>query len=115
MRITKTIYIAKKISSNTLDNRGNPISIYDTPKLYEFNVQPVSSNSDIQIYGERSITMQKAVIPISFLNHFKEFDIAYLDGASPTGEIINGDNANYVLKPPRNGNKVITIYFEKRG
>jgi hypothetical protein len=113
MRITKTIYIAKKLSSG-LDDEGNTITVYDTPKQYEFNVQPASSFSDIQIYGERSTAMQKAVIPVSYLNQFKEFDVAYLDGAIPTGEALNGDKANYVLMPPRNGNKVIIIYFQKK-
>ena len=28
-------------------------------------------------------------------------------------EIVNGEKANYRLLPPRNGNSVIIIYFEK--
>ena len=44
---------------------------------------------------------------------FKEFDVAYLDGATPDGEEEYGDNANYRLLPPRDGNSVIIIYFEK--
>ena len=44
---------------------------------------------------------------------FKEFDVAYLDGTTPSGESVNGQNANYRLYPPRNQNKVIVIYFEK--
>lgn len=112
MEITKTIYIAKKIGE-TIDDYGNTIPNYDTPIQYKFNVQPISGGSDVQIYGERVSAMQKAVIPISYLNEFKEFDVAYLDGKTPDGELSNGDNANYILKSIRNGNKVITIYFEK--
>ena len=50
---------------------------------------------------------------MSYKNMFKEFDVAYLDDVTPTGEIKHGDNANYRLLPPRNGNAVIIIYFEK--
>lgn len=57
--------------------------------------------------------MKKAVIPISYQGQFKEFDVAYLDGVTPDGEANPGDNANYRLLPPRDGNSVIIIYFEK--
>lgn len=108
----KTIYIAKKLSVD-IDSENNEIVVYDTPQSYEFNYQPVSSYSEIVEFGERVKFMQKAVIPISYKGLFKEFDVAYLDGVSPTNEIKNGDNANYRLLPPRNGNSVINIYFER--
>lgn len=43
----------------------------------------------------------------------KENDLAYLDGATPKGEEVNGDNANYRVDSVRNQNKKIAIYFEK--
>lgn len=58
--------------------------------------------------------MQKAIIerPI-YEGVFKEGDKAYLDGATPTGETVNGENANYKLFPPRNQNKCIQLRFRR--
>lgn len=82
--------------------------------MYMINVQPINSSADIQEFGERANQMQKAILEKSkYLNKFKEFDVAYLDGANPKGEVINGENANYRLYPPRNQNKCIAIYFER--
>ncbi len=111
---SKDVYIASKIKV-TLDDEGNEIVMYDKPneKPYKFNYQPVSTDADIAEFGENAKIMKKAVIPISYQGQFKEFDRAYLDGATPEGEVNNGDNANYRLLPPRDGNSVIIIYFEK--
>ena len=110
----KDVYIASKIRVD-LDKEGNEIIIYDKPneKPYKFNYQPVSTDAEIAEFGENAKIMKKAVISISYQGMFKEFDVAYLDGATPVGEIQNGDNANYRLLPPRDGNSVIIIYFEK--
>lgn len=108
----KECYIVSKIQIKK-DEEGNEIVEYDKPSKYLFNYQPVNSNAEIVEFGERANMMKKAVIPISYKNKFKEFDLAYLDGANPQNEINNGDNANYRLLPPRNGNAVIIIYFEK--
>lgn len=78
------------------------------------NVQPVSSEADIQEFGENAKQMQKGIIELKeYLGKFKEYDVAYLDGASPDGEKENGSKANYRLYPPRNQNKAIIIYFER--
>ena len=108
----KEIFISKKIKVD-LDEDGNEIVTYDKPVKYEFNYQPINSYSEIVEFGEKASIMQKAVIPIKFKNDFKEYDIAYLDDANPINEKVNGENANYKLLPPRNGNSVIIIYFEK--
>lgn len=110
----KDVYIASKIGTQ-LDDEGNEINIYDKPnsESYKFNYQPVSTSADIAEFGEKAKIMKKAVIPISYQGQFKEFDVAYLDGATPDGEENYGDNANYRLLPPRDGNSVIIIYFEK--
>lgn len=109
----KELYIAPKTKID-YDDEGNEIIVYDKPiGPLKFNYQPINSSSDIAEFGENAKIMQKAVIPISYKNQFKEFDVAYLDGATPNNEINYGDNANYKLLPPRNGNAVIIIYFEK--
>ncbi len=110
----KDVYIASKIRVD-LDEEGNEITIYDKPNKtpYRFNYQPVSTDAEIAEFGENAKIMKKAVIPVSYQGMFKEFDVAYLDGVTPVGEMQNGDNANYRLLPPRDGNSVIIIYFEK--
>lgn len=110
----KDVYIASK-KEVTLDDEGNEVVIYDKPneKPYKFNYQTLSADADIAEFGENAKIMKKAVIPMSYKGQFKEFDRAYLDGATPNGEENYGDNANYRLLPPRDGNSVIIIYFEK--
>ena len=110
----KDVYIASKVGTQ-LDVEGNEITIYDKPneEPYKFNYQTLSTDADIAEFGENAKIMKKAVIPISYQGQFKEFDVAYLDGATPDGEENYGDNANYRLLPPRDGNSVIIIYFEK--
>lgn len=110
----KDVYIASK-KEIKYDDDGNEIIIYDKPNKnpYKFNYQSVSTDADIAEFGENAKIMKKAVIPISYQGQFKEFDVAYLDGATPDGEENYGDNANYRLLPPRDGNSVIIIYFEK--
>lgn len=110
----KDVYIASKVGTQ-LDVEGNEITIYDKPneKPYKFNYQTLSTDADIAEFGENAKIMKKAVIPISYQGQFKEFDVAYLDGVTPDREENYGDNANYRLLPPRDGNSVIIIYFEK--
>ena len=110
----KDVYIASKVGTQ-LDIEYNEITIYDKPneKPYRFNYQTLSTDADIAEFGENAKIMKKAVIPISYQGQFKEFDVAYLDGVTPDGEENHGDNANYRLLPPRDGNSVIIIYFEK--
>lgn len=108
----KTCYIASK-KEITYDEYGNEIVIYDEPVEYKFNYQPLSSSADIATYGEKASMMQKAVIPISYIDKFKEFDVAYLNDATPTGEKTYGEKANYVLNPPEIQNSVIILYFKR--
>lgn len=108
----KPLYIASKLSVD-IDEEGNEVNVYDTPVAYEFNYQPVTSEADIQEFGENVEKVMRMVIPISYKDSFKEFDVAYLDGATPDDEVVNGMNANYTLRSPRIGNNVIVIYMDK--
>ena len=109
----KKIWIAKKIGTKENDY-GTEIPIYDKPVQYMMNVQPLSSEADIAEFGENAKQVQRAVIEYKkYFGEFKEFDVAYLDGVTPDGEEVNGENANYRLYPPRNQNKVILLYFER--
>ena len=108
----KPLYIASLISITT-DDDDNEIATYSEPVKYEFNYQSVNSDAELTEFGVKASAMKKMVIPISYKDVFKEFDVAYLDGATPTDEGVNGTNANYKLLPPRNGNSAIIIYFER--
>lgn len=108
----KKCFIAKKIGVD-VDDYGNEITIYDEPEEFMFNYRAISSNAELVEFGEKAGITQRMVIPISYKGMFNEFDVAYLYDANPCDETNNGDNANYVLLPPRNGNSVIIIYLQK--
>lgn len=79
------------------------------------NVQPLSGNIEMEAYGSKAMQMQKGLCDSTeFANTFQENDVAYLDGANPTGEESDGDNANYRIEAVLVQNKAIAIYFEKR-
>lgn len=107
-------YIGSKLAS-TFDDSGNEIKNYDKPKEYSFNIQPVTLSSDIQAFGENSNKMKVAVITNrkKYEGKFKEFDCAYLDGATPEGEKINGQNANYRIYSVQPQNVAIRVFFIK--
>lgn len=111
-------YIASKLPS-IIDEEGNEITQYDTPKKYVFNIQPLVSSSvdgaEIQTFGQYSEQMKVAVITErdKYYGKFKEFDLAYLDGASPENEKFNGDNANYRIELVSEQNTVIRIFFTR--
>jgi len=108
----KPLYIAT-LKEVVTDDELNEIRTYNEPVAYEMNYQPVSSYLDIQTFGKDTTEMYKMVIPIKDKDLFKEYDLAYLNGATPEGEQNNGDNANYVLLPPKEGNAVVIIYCQK--
>ena len=111
-------YIGSKLDS-TFDDEGNEIKVYDKPQAYSFNIQPVNSltasASEIQSFGENANKMKVAVITNrkKYDNKFKEFDLAYLDGATPDKETINGQNANYRIYSVQPQNVVIRVFFIK--
>jgi len=107
-------YLAQYIDTTT-STYGKPIRNYDTPILLKFNVKPLSDSLDLSAYGERISRMYKAVIPNTETNRdlFIEGSIAYLEGATPTGETNNGDNGNYLIVGNRPYNHSLHIYFEK--
>lgn len=108
----KPLYIAT-FKEVIYDDELNEIRIYNEPVAYEINYQPVSSYLDMQAFGKDTTEMYKMVIPIKDKDLFNEYDLAYLNEATPEGEVNYGDNANYVLLPPKEGNAVVIIYCQK--
>lgn len=112
-KIKSPIYICK-YKETIQDDYLNQIKVYDKPTKYWFNIQPATRSSQIREFGELVKSMKVATIPkTKYLNKFNEFDLAYLDGATPDGELENGENANYRVYAVRNQNAIIVIYFLK--
>ena len=112
--VKSTCYIGSKLES-TFDDYGNEIKNYDGPEKYSFNIQPVNLSSDVQAFGENANKMKVAVITNrkKYEGKFKEFDCAYLDGATPDGETKNGQKANYRIYSVQPQNVVIRVFFIK--
>jgi len=112
--VKSTCYIGSKLDS-TFDDNGNEIKVYDKPKRYSFNIQPVNMSSDIQAFGENASKMKVAVITNrkKYEGKFKEFDCAYLDGATPENETVHGQKANYRIYSVQPQNVVIRVFFMK--
>ena len=112
----KDIYIAKK-NGVDCDDVGNEIVVYDTPfYLGKINYQPLSGNdlqAYISAYGETKNKLLRAFLDLSYIDKFKEFDVAYLYGITPDGETKNGNNANYKVKTFVQQNIRIMVIFEE--
>lgn len=111
----KSCYISSKLPSKE-DIYGNEISQYDKPIKYNFNYQPVTSQSELgtlETYGFTSQGIVKALIDINYINKIKEFDLAYLYDATPENEKKYGENANYRIVKYIPQNTKILVYFEK--
>ena len=116
----KTCYIAtRKEGEVVYDDLGNEIKMYNKPKKYSFNIQPVNSYTDLMTYaeyGEKVDKMYKATIPYKeYIGKFNEGDIAYLEGKKPMNETEEtyGIGGNYVVTSVRPQNTIIAIYFER--
>ncbi len=104
-------YIASKLGEVD-DGWGNLIPVYDEPKPYLFNIQNVTSASEMQAFGELVPRMKVATIPKKVYNGmFKEYDLAYLDGVSPENDVMTGENANYRIYSVQPQNAIIKVYF----
>ena len=111
----KECYISS-ILNPTEDSYGNQINQYDTPVKYCFNYQPVTNKSEaeMQPFGQSSTGSVRALLDTyEYQGKIKEFDLAYLYGATPTGETYNGENANYKVVTCIPQNTKILVYFER--
>jgi len=97
-----TVYVAKL--TGTTKTNGNQTKTYATPVSYNLNVQLLSDNARIEIFGANSKKMYKAV-SISPNVDINEFDIAWLFVATT-------EDADYIVRRAGKGNIIKTIYFE---
>lgn len=113
---TKEMYISKK-KSVVHDDYDNEIVIYDKPFYYGMvNYQPLVGNSleaYMRVYGETKSNIVRCFINKEDIGVIREFDLAYLYGVSPKGELVYGDNANYTVRAVKEQNTKIMILFEE--
>ena len=89
------------------------------PRLFQpigITVQPKNGFTDRLNSGETTSKDQRIVLtPYSYWhNKFKEGDLFYLCGASPSDdELYNGENANYMVDVVLEGNKAIELSAKK--
>lgn len=114
--VNKEIYIARKKDVED-DEYNNEIVTYEKPFFYGMeNYQPLTGNSleaYIRVYGETKSNIVRCFIDYTEKGKFKEFDLAYLYGAKPDGELVYGDNANYLIKAYKEQNTKIMVLFEE--
>lgn len=112
----KDLYIAPKIGVE-IDDYNNQIVKYDKPFYFgRVNYQPLTKkdlDAYIEAYGETKNSIVSALINYADKDKFKEFDLAYLYGATPKGENENGDNANYLIRTFKPQNTKVMIIFEE--
>lgn len=106
----KYVYIAKR-TSVTKDSYGHQTPVYDTPIKYLLNVQPISEQTRIELFGANSKKMYRAMALSTELD-INELDVVYLDDATPTNEVKNGFNSNYVVRSVEKQNIATTYFFE---
>jgi hypothetical protein len=112
----KPLYIANK-KGVKVDDYNNEIVEYDKPFYFgEVNYQPLTGKSleaFIQTYGETENNIVCAFIDADDDGKFKSLDLAYLYEVTPEGELVNGDNANYIVRTYRKQNTKIMVVFEE--
>lgn len=114
--VNKEIYIAKKKKVD-YDDYNNEIVTYDKPFFFGMrNYQPLVGNdleAYIRTYGETNNSIVRCFIDSYERGTIRKFDLAYLYGATPKGELVYGDNANYRVKTVKEQNTKIMILFEE--
>lgn len=112
----KPMYIATK-NKVTYDDYNNEIVEYNKPFYYgKHNYQPLVGNqlqAYVATYGEVKGEVARLFIDYTDKGKFKQFDLAYLYGATPEGETQYGENANFIIKTYKEQNLKIMVVFEE--
>lgn len=112
----KDMYIATKKEA-ILDDYNNEIVTYNEPFYFgKVNYQPLTGKNleaFIQAYGETENNIVSCLIDYTDDGKFKAFDLAYLYGATPENEEVNGFNANYKVRAYKPQNTKIMVIFEE--
>lgn len=112
----KDVYIAR-VDKVEYDDYNNQIKTYQKPFFYgKKNYQPLEWRNLLaykELYGEVPHKAAQMLVDSKDNGKFKEFDLAYLYGATPKGETIYGENANYIIKSVRLQNTKILVIMEE--
>lgn len=112
----KDMYIATK-KSVEYDDFNNEIVTYNKPFYFgRVNYQPLTGKNleaYIQSYGETKNNIVSCLIDYTDDGKFDAFDLAYLYNASPDGEQVYGENANYLIRSYKPQNTKIMVIFEE--
>lgn len=112
----KKLYIAPK-TNVIVDDYNNEIVEYGEPFYMGMcNYMPVTGKTlyaYMSAYGVTEKKLIKCVLDIKHKDKIKKYDLAYLYGATPDGEEVNGANANYYVKSCVEQNTIISIVFEE--
>lgn len=113
----KDMYIATKKDEINYDDYNNEIVEYNKPFYFgKVNYQPLTSKqleAYMQEFGETKNNIVSCLIDYVDNGKFNIFDIAYLYGAKPDNEKINGDNANYIVRAYKPQNTKIMVLLEQ--
>lgn len=112
----KKLYIASK-QDVIVDDYNNEIVEYAEPFYMGMcNYMPVTGVSlyaYMSAYGVTEKKLIKCVLDIKHKGKIKPYDLAYLYGATPKDEEVNGANANYYVKSCVEQNTIISVVFEE--
>ena len=110
------MYISKQLRIEE-DEYNNEIPVYGEPEYYGLvNYQHLVGNqleAYMKAYGVTTRSVVRLFVDYIDTDKFKEQDIAYLYGATPKDELINGDNANYIIKAIKPQNVKTMILLEE--
>ena len=98
------------------DEYGNQINQYGESQKYSFNYQPVTNKDEAQMqtFGQSSNGIIRAMLDTyEYQGKIKQYDLAYLYGATPEEETNAGENANYKVVTCIPQNTKILVYFER--
>lgn len=113
---SKDMYIATKYVQT--DEDYNEIVSYNKPFYFgKVNYEPLTTKqleAYLKQYGETVNNIVSCLIDYKDKDKFKEFDLAYLYDAKPDNEVVNGDNANYIVKAFKPQNTKIMVILEER-
>lgn len=114
----KVCYIRKRITDDTdnIDEYGNEVQKYDSPKKYIINYQPVTNDAEKANLKEYGLSLEgtvKALVDIKYQGEFNKYDLAYLYDVNPNGESYDGELANYRVVTAIPQNMKILVYFER--
>lgn len=112
----KDVYVANK-KGVIVDDYGNEIVIYEKPfYLGKLNYQPLTGKN-LEAYkeefGETNNNIVSCLINTNKAHLINNFDVVYLYDANPKGEMVFGDNANYIVKAHKPQNTKVMLLFEQ--